>query len=330
VFETGDFSKSQVAWNCSLKRAFFSFLVVFVIMPAKSKKPVESTKMTIVEPQGIQKKKKAVEKSEKKPESVKKRLAALFQARPKDWTLGVAVPHKRDMTHFVAWPRYVRLARQKRILLNRLKCPPAINLFRHSLDKATAVNLFKLMAKMRPDEQSVIRKRRIENAKRLAEIMTPVKPGEKVDLKARRAARIQALKEIAAKRPICLRYGLNNVTHLITRNKAQLVVIASDVDPIELVLWLPALCRKKKVPYCIVKNKARLGQLVHHKTTSVVCFTDVPKDLRADFTNLVDAIKPQFLENDKLLRTWGEPVLGIKHNHREAKRQRRLARLEKK
>lgn len=43
------------------------------------------------------------------------------------------------------------------------------------------------------------------------------------------------------------------------QNKAQLVVIAHDVDPIELVVWLPALCRKMEIPYCIVKGKARLG-----------------------------------------------------------------------
>jgi len=298
-------------------------------MPAKSKKAAAPTKMTIVEPKGIEKKKGAVaQKGEKKPEGIRKRLAALFQARPKDWTLGVSVPHKRDLTHFVAWPRYVRIARQKRILLNRLKCPPAINMFRHTLDKATAVSLFKLMAKMRPEEDAARRKRRLENAKRLAEALPPVKEGEKVDKKARRATRQQVLKDIAAQRPIALRYGLNNVTNLITRNKAQLVVIASDVDPLELVLWLPALCRKKKVPFCIVKNKARLGQLVHRKTTSVIAFTDVPKDLRADFTQLVDTIKSQFLDNQHLLREWGEPVMGLKHNAREAKRMRHIARSE--
>lgn len=32
-----------------------------------------------------------------------------------------------------------------------------------------------------------------------------------------------------------------------------MVVIAHDVDPLELVVWLPALCRKMGVPYCIVK-----------------------------------------------------------------------------
>ena len=41
-----------------------------------------------------------------------------------------------------------------------------------------------------------------------------------------------------------------------------MVVIAHDVDPIELVVWLPALCRKMEVPYCIVKGKARLGSVL--------------------------------------------------------------------
>ncbi len=45
------------------------------------------------------------------------------------------------------------------------------------------------------------------------------------------------------------------------QGKAQLVVIAHDVDPIELVVWLPALCRKMGVPYAIVKGKSRLGSV---------------------------------------------------------------------
>jgi hypothetical protein len=40
------------------------------------------------------------------------------------------------------------------------------------------------------------------------------------------------------------------------------VVIAHDVDPIELVVWLPALCRKMEVPYAIVKGKSRLGAVI--------------------------------------------------------------------
>jgi ribosomal protein L7Ae-like RNA K-turn-binding protein len=42
-------------------------------------------------------------------------------------------------------------------------------------------------------------------------------------------------------------------------------LIPNDVDPIELVVFLPALCRKMGVPYAIVKGKARLGTVVHQK-----------------------------------------------------------------
>lgn len=58
------------------------------------------------------------------------------------------------------------------------------------------------------------------------------------------------------KKPLVVKFGLNHVTTLVESGKAQLVVIAHDVDPIELVVWLPALCRKMGVPYCIVKVRA--------------------------------------------------------------------------
>merc|ERR1712150_173673 len=79
----------------------------------------------------------------------------------------------------------------------------------------------------------------------------------------------QAEREMAGKddkkkkgRPI-VRYGLNQVTCLIERKKAKLVIIAHDVVPIELVIWMPALCKKMGVPYCIVKEDVNtLDQLI--------------------------------------------------------------------
>ena len=50
-----------------------------------------------------------------------------------------------------------------------------------------------------------------------------------------------------------VKYGINHITQLVESGKAQLVAIAHDVDPIELVVWLPALCKKMGVPYVIVK-----------------------------------------------------------------------------
>lgn len=80
-------------------------------------------------------------------------------------------------------------------------------------------------------------------------------------------------KVVQKARPFHLKFGLNHVTKLIEEKKAKLVVIASNVDPIELVVWLPTLCRKLDIPYCFVKGKARLGQLVHQKNAAVVALT---------------------------------------------------------
>ena len=42
-----------------------------------------------------------------------------------------------------------------------------------------------------------------------------------------------------------------------------------------MVMFLPALCRKMGVPYCIVKNKSRLGRVCRRKTTSCMAITQV-------------------------------------------------------
>jgi large subunit ribosomal protein L7Ae len=75
----------------------------------------------------------------------------LFEATPKNFGIGQDVQPTRDLTRFVKWPEYVRLQRQKVILHNRLKVPPAIAQFSHTLDKNTATSLFKLLNKYRPE-----------------------------------------------------------------------------------------------------------------------------------------------------------------------------------
>merc|ERR1711918_175967 len=85
-------------------------------------------------------------------------------------------------------------------------------------------------------------------------------------------------KEVNTPKPTVLKFGLNHVTSLVESGEAKLVVIAHDVDPIELVLWLPQLCRNKNVPYVIVKNKARLGKACRQSTASCVAFTAVKNE----------------------------------------------------
>ena len=58
------------------------------------------------------------------------------------------------MHRFVKWPKYVRLQRQRRILNQRLKVPPALNRFTKALDRNTAQTLFKVLMKYRPEDKA--------------------------------------------------------------------------------------------------------------------------------------------------------------------------------
>ena len=53
--------------------------------------------------------------------------------------------------------------------------------------------------------------------------------------------------------------GTNEVTKTIERNEADLVVIAGNVSPEEIVMHLPALAEDKDVPYTFVPDKEELG-----------------------------------------------------------------------
>ena len=133
----------------------------------------------------------------------------------------------------------------------------------------TATNLFKPLNKYRPETS-------IEKKARLRSAAEKVAAGEKVD---------------QGKKPVLVKYGINHITALIEAKKASLVVIAHDVDPIEIVVWLPALCRKMGVPYCIVKGKSRLGTVVHKKTATALALTEVRAEDKQELAALVSAIK---------------------------------------
>merc|ERR1712159_901706 len=108
--------------------------------------------------------------------------------------------------------------------------------------------------------------------------------------------------EGTSKKPLYVKYGINHITKLCEEKKAQLVVIAHDVDPIELV-----------IPYCIVKSKSRLGALVHKKTATALALTSVRSEDRHEFSQLVTAIRQQYNENAKQIeRTWGGGIMGCK------------------
>lgn len=57
-----------------------------------------------------------------------------------------------------------------------------------------------------------------------------------------------------------IKRGVNETTKSLERGFAKLVVVAEDVDPIEIVMHLPALAKEKNVPLIPVKSKEQLGK----------------------------------------------------------------------
>merc|ERR1712035_209637 len=149
------------------------------------------------------------------------------------------------------------------------------------------------------------------------------KYAKKERLRERAAARAEGKEDAPTKRAPVVRQGVNSVVTLIEKKKAQLVAIANDVDPIELVLFLPALCRKMGVPYCIVKNKARLGRVARRKTTSCMAVTQVESSDRGALSKIVETVKTNYNERaEEIKKHWGGGSLGSKSAARVAKQEK--------
>lgn len=122
-----------------------------------------------------------------------------------------------------------------------------------------------------------------------------------------------------------MKYGLNHVVGLIENKKASLVLIAHDVDPIELVVFLPSLCRKMGVPYAIMKGKARLGTVVHKKTAAVLALTEVKSEDKSELSKLVSTVNEGYANKyEEHRRHWGGGIMGSKAVARQEKKRKAL------
>ena len=232
----------------------------------------------------------------------KKTEDPVFPSRPRSTRIGADIrPQGRNLARFVKWPRYVRLQRQRTILYQRLKVPPVINQFTNTLSKNEAASVFKLLNTYRP-LTAAARKQ-----------------------KAKEAAAAKANKTAAPKgTEFQVKFGLKHVTTLVEEKKAKFVAIACDVDPIELVVWLPALCRQMEVPFVIVKDKARLGALVHQKTAAAVAITGVEKGDEKALSTLSSMAMEKYNNNSDLVRKWGGGIMGLKTQAKLEKRAKQV------
>ena len=229
----------------------------------------------------------------------------LSQPAPKNFNHGNDVRPRIVKSRFVKFPRYVQLQRQKRILMKRLKCPPAIAQFFEPLDKDTCNKLFKVLESYVPETRKQKKARLEEEAK---------KESDKKDKKNKKEKK-------EGQKPITLKFGLNHVTYLVEQKRAKLVLIAADVDPIETVVFLPSLCKTMDVPYAIVPSKARLGKLANKKTCTCLALTDF-KDHAAELENFCKNFREKFQGPPAHSR---KPERGFKAIQKEKKLEREIA-----
>lgn len=198
--------------------------------------------------------------------------------QPKTISLKKIVSFKKDLSRFVKWPKYIKIQRQRRVFCQKLKIPPAIFQFTKTLDKNMTNQVFQLLfnyKKKELNQKTKSFKKDLENQKSQNSMM--------------------------------IKHGINTVSKLVKNKKSLFVLIANDVNPIDCVVWMPTLCAKMGVPYCIVKNKSRLGTLVNRKTTSCIALTYMDSKNNEDLEKLIDCFKQNFNQRySDAIKRWGE------------------------
>ncbi|KAH0520143.1 60S ribosomal protein L7a [Microtus ochrogaster] len=71
----------------------------------------------------------------RKKQETKKVVNPLLGKRPKNFSIGQDIHPKRDLTHFVKWPCYIKLQQPRAIFYKWLKVPLAVNQSTQFLDR---------------------------------------------------------------------------------------------------------------------------------------------------------------------------------------------------
>ena len=89
-----------------------------------------------------------------------------------------------------------------------------------------------------------------------------------------------------------VRKGANETTKSIESSTAQLVIIAEDVEPEEVVMHLPALCAEKGVAFCYVPTKKELGAAAGLPVPSAAMAIEKPGNGAEMVKAIADKVRP--------------------------------------
>jgi len=86
-----------------------------------------------------------------------------------------------------------------------------------------------------------------------------------------------------------LKKGANEATKTLNRGIAELIILAADTEPLEIILHLPLLCEDKNVPYVYVASKVQLGKACGTTRNVVAC--SILKNKGSKLTDQVNEMK---------------------------------------
>ena len=93
-----------------------------------------------------------------------------------------------------------------------------------------------------------------------------------------------------------LKKGSNEVTKAAERGTAQMIVMAENVNPAELLAHIPLICKEKKIPFIYVEDQAYLAEAAGMSSgakTAAIALMEVSKGAQEAFSgvkNQADAL----------------------------------------
>lgn len=100
---------------------------------------------------------------------------------------------------------------------------------------------------------------------------------------------LQALE--AARNTGKIKKGVNETTKMVERGQAQLVLIAEDTAPPEVVAHLPMLAGEKDIPVVFVKTKDELGTAAGLQVGSAAACIVEPGDAKDQLKDIAKKVK---------------------------------------
>mmetsp|Transcript_68356 Transcript_68356/g.142487 ORF Transcript_68356/g.142487 Transcript_68356/m.142487 type:complete len:127 (+) Transcript_68356:67-447(+) len=90
-----------------------------------------------------------------------------------------------------------------------------------------------------------------------------------------------------------LKKGANEATKTLNRGISDLIIMAADTEPLEILLHLPLLCEDKNVAYVFVPSKIALGRACGVSRPVVACsiLSNEASQLSAQIQNLRNQIE---------------------------------------